>query len=150
VKVLQTLKTTEDQVKKSEELKPKMADLRENIAAKKEEYSNFNNKFQQMDRLEASKAEKMSKMELAHNTKLRLTEKEKDDILRERSLLEKKLDGSDAVLSHMKEPLLKIKEQIVQETAHHQERSKVLIDKFVQVKDSLAQYDERELARYEE
>jgi hypothetical protein len=45
--------TTKDQVRKRRELQPKTTDRLKNIAAKKEEHSNFNNKFQQLERLEA-------------------------------------------------------------------------------------------------
>ena len=49
--------------------------------------------FKQLDRLEANKAERAMKMELAHSNKCRSIDREKAEIEKEKVSLEKKLEG---------------------------------------------------------
>jgi len=123
--------------------------MNNNINSKKDEYNGNLDKLQQLDRLEANKAERAMKMELAHSNKCRSIDREKAEIEREKVSLEKKLEGCDAALLTSRAPLLEIQQKQYQEQKIHDERLLTVRQKFDKVRAGLKDFNEREIRRFE-
>ena len=63
--------------------------------------ANFWIELQQLERLEANKVERATKMELAHSNKTRSIQREKLEIEKEKAALEKKLEGEEGMKGNL-------------------------------------------------
>jgi len=150
VRVTSPIRKVQQAVKACEESDNQARQLNDLITTKKDEYNNLSAKLQQLDRLEANKMERVVKMDLAHSNKTRSIDREKNEIDKEKALLEKRLEGTDAALLSSRAPLLEIQQKQYQEQKVFDERMNAIREKVDRVRAGLKDFNQREITRFED
>lgn len=148
-RVTSPIRKIQQSVKICEEAESQVKQMNENINYKKDEYNANADKLQQLDRVEANKTERAMKMEMAHSNKFRSIDRERTEIEKEKALLEKKLEGSDAALLTSRAPLLEIQQKQYQEQKVFDDRMMTARQKFDKVRAGLRDFNEREIRRFD-
>jgi len=150
VRVTSPIRKVQQAVKKCQGLENQVKEMHDSITSKKDEYNNITDKLQQLERLEANKVERATKMELAHSNKTRSIQREKLEIEKEKAALEKKLEGTDEALLTSRAPLLELQQKQYQEQKLYDERMNALREKVDRVRAGLRDFNEREIRRFDE